>query len=831
VPDDRDDRAAAEASRTSPERAPAPEVVEPAPLVAGMVLAGRYEIREAIGRGGMGVVVRAHDRVLGQPVAIKILRAEYAGERQWSERLAREVRLARQIHHPNVCRVFDFEQADGRVFLVMELAGGGTLRDEIVSGAVADRPLVARLADARAIGEGLSAIHAAGIIHRDLSPQNLLRMSDGRLVISDFGLAIDTFESATSMRGGTVAYMAPEVVRGAAPSFAADIWSLGVVLHEAVFGVRPRWRDAASFEMLEPEIGRRLSLEEGAVLETCRMCTVLEDQKRVTSAGDVTDKLSRKRRWRRSAGSRGTRVTVGAILTSIVVVLLVAERMRSQPASRLEAALPPLIVPKGEPEDWSTKARVLAEVEGRIRCLVALPGGRVVRFLWGRPGQAQDLDLATGRSTASPIVSSAYAEGCPDLSADGQRLLFQGHIPDGRAFAYVSKRPDGADAVPVVQTAEPSMSSEPQWMANGNEFSYDVDARHFGIFSTVTNRTTVIPDLDPDLTFTIFRSTAPSGLVHASVLIGQGTEITLFEWPTLAKAARFRVPDWALDVRVMGRDAYAYSTTSPNSALIEVVPSHQIARAHGKVPEQLIRYQTPVPSGLVFVSIAKRPELKVRGPSGSFGRVQSDGENVLAAPCGRDIVAERWEASRKVIVKLNIAGATIGRITGGPDDESPVCSRDGATVFYIEKKDRWVIRRCDRTACRDLFKVAALGIALSPDDKRLAFIEAGDRGASVRWASTDGGPVRNVCVAETMCDPVWSSPRTLWVSRKREGKASWAEVDTDTGLDTGRTRPGATDCSSGLDDEVDTSSPADPDVRIDVRQVSQVRFLRGGLGR
>src|SRR5581483_2836751 len=102
-------------SRTDLEPRPS-AVVEAAPLVAGMVLAGRYEIQKVIGRGGMGVVVAALDHTLGELVAIKILRSEYAGERQWAERLAREVRLARQIHHPNFCRVFDFEQADGRVF-------------------------------------------------------------------------------------------------------------------------------------------------------------------------------------------------------------------------------------------------------------------------------------------------------------------------------------------------------------------------------------------------------------------------------------------------------------------------------------------------------------------------------------------------------------------------------------------------------------------------------------------------------------------------------------------------------------------------------------------
>ncbi len=282
------------------------------PLRSGMVLAGRYEIGKTIGQGGMGVVVQAFDRTLGVEVAIKIVRAEYAGEREWSERLAREVKLARQIQHANVCRVFDYAQADGRAFLIMELATGGTLRDELRAGVTAARPLAARIADARAIAAGLGAIHAAGIVHRDISPQNALRMSDGRLVLSDFGLATDSFDGTTSIRGGTVAYMAPEVVRGGRASFAADIWALGVVIHEIVFGQRLEW-DPESGEMRSSVAGRRLSRAERSVLEICRACTAPNPARRPRSAGEIAARLSehglarsagaggaaRQRRWRR----------------------------------------------------------------------------------------------------------------------------------------------------------------------------------------------------------------------------------------------------------------------------------------------------------------------------------------------------------------------------------------------------------------------------------------------------------------------------------------------------------------------------------------------------
>ena len=241
-----------------------PDLAEALPIRHGMVLGGRYTIEKVLGRGGCGVVVRAHDRDLREAVAIKIVRAELAGEQVWAARLAREVKLARQIQHPHVCRVFDFQHADGRVFLVMELAKG-TLREEIRTGVMTARPLADRIADARAVASALSAIHKAGIVHRDLTPQNLLRMADGRVVVTDFGLATDARDGASTVHGGTVSYMAPELLRGGRSSVASDLWALGVVIHEIVFGVKPRWGEGPAPEMLPPDLGRKLTGEESLV--------------------------------------------------------------------------------------------------------------------------------------------------------------------------------------------------------------------------------------------------------------------------------------------------------------------------------------------------------------------------------------------------------------------------------------------------------------------------------------------------------------------------------------------------------------------------------------
>src|SRR4051812_30167387 len=150
----------------------------------GSVLAGRYQIERIIGKGGSGLVLRAFDRIAQQPVAVKILKPELAANPHWVERFSRELRLARQIQHPNVCRVFDIGEADGHKFLTMELGSESTLRTAVRPMAPV-RPMSDRIADARALVAGIAAIHSAGIVHRDIKPENLLRMEDGRLVVSD----------------------------------------------------------------------------------------------------------------------------------------------------------------------------------------------------------------------------------------------------------------------------------------------------------------------------------------------------------------------------------------------------------------------------------------------------------------------------------------------------------------------------------------------------------------------------------------------------------------------------------------------------------------------
>jgi tRNA A-37 threonylcarbamoyl transferase component Bud32 len=814
-------------SWTDVEQAP-PDLVEALPIRHGMVLGGRYAIERIIGRGGSGVVVRAHDRDLNQVVAIKIVRAELAGQRVWATRLAREVRLARQIHHPHVCRVFDFQQADGRVFLVMELAQG-TLRDEIRSGAAKARPLAERIADARAMASALAAIHAAGIVHRDLSPQNMLRLEDGRLVLSDFGLATETSES-TSVHGGTIAYMAPEVMRGDHSTPAADIWSLGALMYEIVFGDKPSWSEGASPEILTPALGRKLTEEERAVLDACRACTFKDPAKRIPSAAWAERLLAERRRWRLPRLAPARRPVIWASALTVIAAAAVgvglSRQQRSNGANEgsTAASEPPLIVPTGEPADWSQTSTVLVETPERITCTRLLPDQRTIRIVWGTPPRAEDIDTVTRKRVASPLVPVAYAQGCPDLSPDGRRLVFQGHAKDGRAFAFLSENPDGKDAVPVVPTAEPTMASEPTWIGDGQTFSYDVDARHVGVFSTALRRVTIVPEVPSHAYVTLFRASTGDSVLVSGVFDTGHTEVTTVGLPWLKEQNRFRVSEFLMDLRSHDGLLYAVGrSTGKQLGMLELDPQRGRARRLGAIRDQTLRSPLVSREWLSFVSTRFDHRLTVRQRDGSFAELPGGDRIFHASRCGNNLIVDRGLESGGVNVEIiDRSGRLIRRVSNGPITGTSSCTPDGREWFFMEGIAPMVIKRCSEKECRVLAERIVYGLSASPDGTRLAFVTLASRGPLVGWMPADGGPAHDVTDSETGCQAGWASNNTLWVSRRRDGKILWTEVDADSGKETGKTVPGERDCSDGGNDP---ASPVDTDLRVVASRVSQLRLL------
>ena len=205
---------------------------------------GRYEVLRELGRGSMGVVVRAYDPELRRAVAVKLLEPRIAHGSGARERLLREAQAMARLTHPHVVRVYDVTAHGDALAIAMELVEGQTLRAVIAQG----RPWRELLAIAISAGRGLAAAHAAKLIHRDYKPENVLCADDGRVVVSDFGLArLDeepaalpgTTDGTVTTLAGTPAYMAPELLAGSVATIASDQFSFCVATYEALYGERP----------------------------------------------------------------------------------------------------------------------------------------------------------------------------------------------------------------------------------------------------------------------------------------------------------------------------------------------------------------------------------------------------------------------------------------------------------------------------------------------------------------------------------------------------------------------------------------------------------------
>ena len=224
------------------------------------LLAGRYRLGRVLGRGGMGEVREAHDLRLGRVVAVKLLPASLAGDPQMRDALESEARIMAQVNHPNVAAIHDVGEDDGTVFLVMECLPGKTFADELREGPTTE----ARARDvARDVLSALDAAHRRGVIHRDVKPGNVLLDDGGRVKLGDFGIArsVDATQTMASF-AGTAHYVAPERLHGQPATVASDLYSVGVVLYEALTGRPPYEGPTPVAILIAIEAGAHAPLEE-----------------------------------------------------------------------------------------------------------------------------------------------------------------------------------------------------------------------------------------------------------------------------------------------------------------------------------------------------------------------------------------------------------------------------------------------------------------------------------------------------------------------------------------------------------------------------------------
>jgi eukaryotic-like serine/threonine-protein kinase len=230
-------------------------------MVAGTI-DSRYRLERLLGRGGMASVHLARDTELDRPVALKLLAESLGGDESLRRRFVREARLAARLSHPNVVSVFDAGEDGGRPYIVMEYVDGENLAELLTRGGPIPPDEARGLALQAA--QGLAHAHAAGLVHRDVKPQNLILRRDGTLKIADFGIARAAEATALTQAGtvlGTAAYLSPEQALGEEVSPATDVYSLGVVLYELLAGRTP-----FQVETLD-DLARRPAMEVAPVRE------------------------------------------------------------------------------------------------------------------------------------------------------------------------------------------------------------------------------------------------------------------------------------------------------------------------------------------------------------------------------------------------------------------------------------------------------------------------------------------------------------------------------------------------------------------------------------
>lgn len=218
-----------------------PSSTEPEPALTPVpeLIAGRYELGELVGSGGMGEVYAGRDTKLDRPVALKFLRKDMASQEDLRTRFEAEARAAGRLSHANVVGVFDTGEHNGNPFIVMELLSGRTMGDEAAGGQATEERARSICLD---IVSALKASHAQGVLHRDLKPGNVLLCHDGSVKVGDFGVAkmaegMDLTQAGMLL--GTPAYLAPERIEGKPAGAATDIYSVGVMMYEFLSGQRP----------------------------------------------------------------------------------------------------------------------------------------------------------------------------------------------------------------------------------------------------------------------------------------------------------------------------------------------------------------------------------------------------------------------------------------------------------------------------------------------------------------------------------------------------------------------------------------------------------------
>lgn len=725
-------------------------------LEAGARL-GHYELLGTLGAGGMGEVYRARDLVLERDVALKRLPASLRADRLRLEHFAREARAAARLTHPNVMAIFELAEITGETFIVTELLEGQSLRERLAGGALPWRKAVEYAVQACA---GLGAAHERGITHCDLKPENLFITHEDRIKILDFGLArlaedvasvgtppaTATLQSAATLRG-TVGYLAPEQIRGAAIDQRADLFALGAILYEMLSGRRafPGATAAESLGSVLRDEPAPLPPGVPAVLANIVFrCLEKEPATRFHSAHDLRLALEAVGSAsstgaglpRRPVGRRRARsvAAAGALAALLVGLGYLAGALSGRGASDVESVRFTIDLPPGTGlvEFTAAPLALVPDGKGVVLALADLQGNSK---LWLRRFDDEKLEAIAGTDGAtSPFVSPdgqsiafaargrlwrvSIAGGMPRDITEAQQF-FGGCWLDDDTIVYAPRFAGGLWRIPALG-GQPEQLTKP----GGGQ-----DAAHLWPTCLPGGRAVL---------FSVWRGGEIDDGAVAYLRMTDRTRGTLVEG---GYHPRFLRPDTLLFAR---SGAVMSAEFDADALQLRGVPRQRVGGLLANINSVAAFYETSNGDHLAYVQgTYERPQRRLvwRDRDGgaeyasdlrmpfSLPRISPDGRRVAT-----------WLQDDEVAIwLLDLSGDRLTRLSRGLDDHSPVWSPDGSRIaFDSSRTGNYEIYLTAAHALADETPLTRRGRdhfvnAWLPDD-RLLFTDHSVRGGSDLWS-------------------------------------------------------------------------------------------------
>ncbi len=754
----------------------ADDETSPAVQLSGRELAN-YKIISLLGRGGMGEVYLAEDKRLRRKVALKLLPAQFTNDAERVRRFEREARAVSALNHPNIVTIFDIGQDGGLWFMATEFIEGRTLRQVLDESNPLRLPEVFRIAGQ--IADALQAAHDAGIIHRDIKPDNVMLRRDGYVKVLDFGLAkvaekhteaelapasLSSLTEAGAVMG-TVSYMSPEQARGLNVDKRTDIFSLGVVIYQMITG--------------------RLPFEGATASDVIASILKSEPPPLARYSPDTPDELEQ-------IVARALAKKQEERYQSIKDLTLDLKSLAQQMELRAMLARGGGLAPKSVKEGATGQMRPGSEDQPPVRSwkvwsglAIALALGITAAwFGWRRSHPA--LPPVVNEFAPVRLTNHIAIDWFPAYSPDGKKIAF-GSNRDGLPAVYVMNA-DGGDARKL--TNDLPDCSWPAWSSDGTKIYFYSKGLAY-VMNADGGNPTKLPDpfgqLSPDGKKTVFAKESILGSKRTSeIFVGDASGGNAIRLPN--KPLGSGDPFWSPDGKRIAFTWHPDPFVNGGSGDPEICAMDADGRNWIRLTNNPASDRIPIwsPDGTRIAFFSKRD---CKNDLDAIHVMNADGSNVMRlTECQTFGYGASWSPdSRKLLYASNRDGnIEIYAINADPshqtnvtrhpaEDIEPVWSRDGRKIAFISNrdgKDSLFVMDADGSNPRKLVSDVSTRLSWSPDGGRIVFAATWAGNHNVYVANADGsGVVQLTHSAENESQPVWSPDGTkILFSYPAEGR-------------------------------------------------------------